>query len=61
MQDPVQNSPSTPQTADFGPFFVRRANFFAYTTQLRGDFETNDISAATDAGQQETPITTARP
>ena len=27
----------------------------------RGDFETNDASAATDAGQHETTVTTARP
>ena len=26
---PRKSSPGTPQTADFGPFFVRRANFFA--------------------------------
>ena len=28
----VKNSPCTPQNADFGPFFVRRANFFAHRT-----------------------------
>ena len=68
-----KNSPSTPQTVDFGPFFVRwanffaltptsrpsRANFFAHRTQPRADFETNNTSAATDAGQRETAITNA--
>ena len=27
-----QSSPSTPQTTDFGPFFVRWANYFAHRT-----------------------------
>ena len=36
-----------------------RANFFAHRTQPRADFETNDASAATDAGQYETADTTA--
>ena len=56
-----KNSPSTPQTADFGPYFVRRANFFAHRTQPRANFETNNTSAATDAGQYETVGTNARP
>ena len=34
---------------------------FAYRTQRRGDIETNDTSAAADAGQRETAITTAHP
>ena len=57
----AKNSPSTPQTADFGPYFVRRANFFAHRTQPRANFETNNTSAATDAGQYETVGTNARP
>ena len=39
----------------------RRANFFAHRTSPRGEVETNDTSAAADAGQRETTITTARP
>ena len=34
---------------------------FAYRAQRRGGFETIDTFAATDAGQHETTITTARP
>ena len=56
---PRKTSPSTPQTAVFGPFFVRWANFFAHRQLRRGDFETGDTSAATDAGQRETAITSA--
>ena len=56
-----KNSPSTPQNANFGSLFVRRANFFAHRTQPRANFETNDTSAATDAGQYETVGTNARP
>ena len=41
------------------PFLVGWANSFARRTQPRGDFETNDTSAAADAGQRETAITTA--
>ena len=41
------------------PFLVGWANYFARRTQPRGDFETNDTSAAADAGQHETAITTA--
>ena len=36
-----------------------RANFFAHRTRPRANFETNDTSAATDAGQHETADTTA--
>lgn len=36
-----------------------RANFFTRKTRRRGDIETNDASATADAGQHETPITTA--
>ena len=43
------------------PFLVGWANYFARRTQPRGDFETNDTSAAADAGQRETAITTAHP
>ena len=32
---PRKNSPGTPQTTDFGPFFVRWANFFALTPTIR--------------------------
>ena len=39
----------------------RRANFFAHRTRPRANFETNDASAVTDAGQHETAGTTARP
>ena len=38
-----------------------RANFCAHRTQPRANFETNNTSAATDAGQHETAGTTARP
>ena len=43
------------------PFLVGWANYFARRTQPRGDFETNSTSAAADAGQRETAITTAHP
>ena len=69
----ANNPPGTPQTADFGPFFVRRANFialaptirpsrenfFAHRTQPRGNCETAITSATADAGQRETAITSA--
>ena len=45
-------------TPTIGP---RRANYFAHRTQRRGGSATNDTSAATDAGQHETTIATARP
>ena len=32
---PRKNSPITPQNANFGPFFVRRANFVALTPTIR--------------------------
>ena len=32
---PRKGSPSTPQTSDFGTFFVRRANFFALASTIR--------------------------
>ena len=38
-----------------------RANFCAHRTQPRANFETNNTSAATDAGQHETAGTTALP
>ena len=41
------------------PFLVGWANYFARRTQPRGDFETNDTSAAADAGHRETAIATA--
>ena len=40
---------------------MRWANFFAHRTRPRANFETNNTSAATDAGQYETAGTTARP
>ena len=39
----------------------RWASFFAHRTRRHGDVETNDTTAATDAGHRETAITTARP
>ena len=39
----------------------RRANFFTHRTSPRGEVETNDTSAAADAGQHENTITTAHP
>ena len=70
---PRKNSPGTPENSVFQPFWACRANFFALTptirpsranffahrTQTRTNFETNDASAATDAGQYETADTTA--
>ena len=56
-----KTSPSAPQNAYFAPFLVGWANYFARRTQPRGDFETNDTSAAADAGHRETAITTAHP
>ena len=40
---------------------MRWANFCAHRTRPRANFETNNTSAATDAGQYETAGTTARP
>ena len=37
-----------------------QVELFRAQTQPRGDVETNDTSAATDAGQRETIITNAR-
>ena len=56
---PRKNSPGTPENSVFQPFWACRANFFAHRTQTRTNFETNDASAATDAGQYETADTTA--
>ena len=39
----------------------RGANYFAHRTRRHGDVETNDTTAATDAGHRETAMTTARP
>ena len=72
---PRKSSPSKPKNANFGVFSARwanffalaptigarRANFFAHKTQPRGDDETNNTTAATDAGHRETAITTAHP
>jgi len=43
-----KNSPSTPQNANFGPFFVRRANFVALTPTIRPSRE--NFFARVDAG-----------
>ena len=43
------------------PFLVGWANYFARRTQPRGEVETNNASAAADAGQRETANTTAHP
>ena len=70
---PRKSSPSTPQNANFGPFFVRRANFvaltptirpsranfFAHTARQRGGIETNNTTAHPQQGTAETGITTA--
>ncbi len=58
---PRKNSPSKPKNINFGVFSARWANFFAHRTQRRGELETNDASATTDAGHRETTITTAHP
>ena len=73
--NPRQNSPSNLKNVKFGVFRARRANFFAHRptirpcrvnffahrTRRRGDIETNNTTATTDAGQRETTVTTARP
>ena len=58
---PRKSSPSEPKNAKIGVFSACWANFFAHRAQRHGDFETNDATAATDAGHRETTITTARP
>ena len=72
---PRKNSPSAPENSILRPFWVCRANYFADGTQPRDNcettittahpstaaIETNNTSAATDAGQHETTITNARP
>ena len=40
---------------------TKQGELFRAQDPARGDFATNDTSAATDAGQHETTITTARP
>ena len=40
---------------------TKQGELFRARDPARGDFATNDTSAATDAGQHETTITTARP
>ena len=56
----AKNSPCTPENADFEPFFVRRATFFALTTRQRGDIETNNTTAHPQQGTAETGITSAQ-
>ena len=45
----------------FWAIFRAQGELFRAQDPARGDFATNDTSAATDAGQHETTITTARP
>ena len=40
---------------------TKQGELFRAQDPARGDFATNDTSAATDAGRHETTITTARP
>ena len=40
---------------------TKQGELFRAQDPARGDDATNDTSATTDAGQHETPITTARP
>ena len=56
---PRKNSPSGPSNADFGPFFVRWANFFAHEARQHGDVETNNTTAHPQQGTLETSITSA--
>ena len=56
----AKNSPCTPENADFEPFFVHRATFFALTTRQRGDIETNNTTAHPQQGTAETGITSAQ-
>ena len=58
---PRKNSPSKPKNTKIGVFSARWANYFAHRTRRHGDVETNDTTAATDAGHRETTITTACP
>ena len=59
--NPQQNSPSKPKNTNFGVFSARWVNFFAHWAQQRGDDATTATTAAADAGQRETAITTAHP
>ena len=52
-------SPSTPQTADFGPFFVRWANFFAHSPTIRPN-RANFIPHAEPLPVQNSPCRPAR-
>ena len=58
---PRQSSPSKSKNTNFGVFSARWANFIAHWAQQRGDDATTATTAAADAGQRETAITTARP
>mgnify|MGYP000867738667 CR=1 FL=1 len=58
---PRQSSPSKPKNTNFGVFSARWANFIAHWAQQRGDDATTATTAAADAGQRETAITTAHP
>ena len=55
----AKNSPSGPSNADFGPFFVRWANFFAHEARQHGEIETNNTTAHPQQGTAETGITSA--
>ena len=58
---PRQSSPSKSKNTNFGVFSARWANFIAHWAQQRGDDATTATTAAADAGQRETAITTAHP
>ena len=52
----AKNSPSTPQTADFGPFFVHWANYFAHSPTTRPSRE-NFVPHAGPVPVQNSPGT----
>ena len=54
-----KTSPSTPQNANFGPFFVRRANFFALSPTIRPSRANFFAHRTQPRGNCETDITTA--
>ena len=54
-----KSSPSTPQNANFGPLFVRRANFFALTPTIRPSRANFFAHRTQPRGNCETDITTA--
>ena len=56
---PRISSPNTPENANFGPFFVRRANFFALTPTIRPSRANFFAHRTQPRGNCETDITTA--